>query len=500
MQPENLNFGGGVAETAIGIPVILLTIVCCLVILLRPRPQALVAFMVAAIMTPTDQVAVLGGLHFPVVRILLVAGFIRLVREKIGGEEIFSGGLNAMDKFLLALLIFTAVDGMLLWQTSGYIVFALGSFYSSIGVYCLWRFLVRTDDDIRRALRILAIIVTAVAVIMLFEQLTGQNFYYKLLGGASANRFGAHLEVRDGKLRARGVFAHPILAGTFGGFCFPLFVGLWWRGVKEDRRFAALGMVASLVPPFAANSSTALFGLLGGIIGLGFWGLRHHMRLIRWGIVSVLVSLHLVMNGPVWQLIDRVSLKDSSSSYHRYQLVNQCILHYKDWFLIGTKNYGDWGWDMWDLSNAYVGTADTVGFVPLVAFIAIIVVAYRYVGLARRACDGDRSRELYLWAFGASLFANTVAFMGIGYFDQTFVAWYGLLAMISATTLAVRNPSAVPAAMPGISGIAPAPKGKLMPGWNRPKPAGTVANGLSTRPMASRIGSNTFANHKPAKV
>jgi hypothetical protein len=451
MRPENVNYGGGVAESAISIPVLIVVILVCLILLAGSRRRALAAFLAACIMIPMDQVLVIGGLHFPMVRILIIFAMIRIIREKFSGKtELFSGGINWLDKWFLVLMIFTTLDGILLWQNSGYVVFALGSLFSAAGVYFAWRYFIRDEEDVRRVIRVLAVMMAAIAVIMIYEHFVGQNFYYKFLGGAEANVFGSHLDIRDGKIRARGVFAHPILAGSFGGFCFPLFVGLWWRGFKEDRKFAALGVLSALVPPFAANSSTALFGLLGGIIGLSFWAMRDHMRLIRWAIAGLLTSLHLVMKAPVWELINRVSLTDSSSSYHRYQLVDQCIRHFQDWFLIGTKNYGDWGWEMWDLSNSYVGTADTVGLIPLIAFIAILVVAYRYVGISRRSFESsnEKAKELFVWAFGASLFANTVAFMGIGYFDQTFIAWYCILAMVCAITLPARLGQSAPAPVP----------------------------------------------------
>jgi hypothetical protein len=47
--------------------------------------------------------------------------------------------------------------------------------------------------------------------------------------------------------------------------------------------------------------------------------------------------------------------------------------------------------------------------------------------------SGSRRDAFLVWAIGCCLFANTVAFFGIGYFDQSILAWYGLLAMISAT-------------------------------------------------------------------
>ena len=87
-----------------------------------------------------------------------------------------------------------------------------------------------------------------------------------------------------------------------------------------------------------------------------------------------------------------------------------------------------------------MGTADTVGLIPLIAFIAILVMAYKYVGIARKAFREDKRKEFFVWAFGASVFANTVAMVGIGYFDQTFVAWYCILAMVCAMSLPARVP------------------------------------------------------------
>jgi len=165
---------------------------------------------------------------------------------------------------------------------------------------------------------------------------------------------------------------------------------------------------------------------------------------MRWAIAITLVALHLVMRAPVWHLISRIDLTGSSSSYHRYELLNQCILHFREWFLIGTKNYANWDWSMYDLSNQYVAVADPSGLIPLLCLIAMIVFGFKYLGRARKAVEGDRQQELFIWAIGASLFANVVAFFGIAYFDQTVIAWYALLAVISAVTLAARKAQTEP--------------------------------------------------------
>jgi hypothetical protein len=79
-----------------------------------------------------------------------------------------------------------------------------------------------------------------------------------------------------------------------------------------------------------------------------------------------------------------------------------------------------------------VSTCDNSGIIPFILLIAVLVYAFKYVGRARRAMGKDKKRALFIWGVGSALFANAVAFFGISYFDQTQVAWYALLAMISA--------------------------------------------------------------------
>lgn len=436
---ENAAFGGGIAETVVN-PVILGLVLLAGVLMLRlPKGRAIAPFLALGILIPTDQIVVLAGLHFPMLRVLALFAFVRMFWAKFSRKEkIFSGGINGIDIAVITLAIFTALDGILLWRVWGEVVYQLGYLWTTFGVYFAVRYLIRCDQDVKRTIRTLAWIAPIVAGLMIYEHITGRNPYYANLGGSQATHYAVVGE-RDGAFRATGCFAHPLLAGSFGGFLVPLFVAWWWK-VPKDRVFAALATVAAMIIPFTTGTSTALFGLLGGVMALLLWPLRRRMRFIRWSIVISLVSLHLVMKAPVWHLISRVHLAEGSSSYHRYELVNQCILHFWDWVLIGTKDYASWGWMMWDLCNQYVRTADTSGLVPLIALIAILVYGFKYLGKTRRYYQGDRRQERFIWALSAVLFANVVAFMGVSYFDQTIVPWYAVLAIISTVTLPARTP------------------------------------------------------------
>ncbi|MGA6980003.1 MAG: hypothetical protein WCC95_10530 [Candidatus Sulfotelmatobacter sp.] len=439
--PQHFKFGGGVSETVLHPAVLILILIAGVLICIWPRQKAAAAFLAASLLIPMDQVLLVGPAHFPMLRVLVFFGFFRIVRDRITSKiRLFSSGVNALDVAVILLTVFVALNGILLFQVSGAVINELGQLYTVFGVYFLLRFLIRNEEDVVSAIQTLAWIAAVVAIIMAYEITTGHN-PYALLGGAEAAKY-ASLVARDDRFRAQGPFAHSITAGTFGAVLVPLFVALWWKATKY-RKIAVLGLISATVITLACNSSTPVLAYAAGVLALCFWPLRRRMRLIRWGIVIILVVLQLVLKNPVWHLITRIDITGGSSSWHRYMLIDQCIRHFGDWWLIGVKDTSVWGWDMWDTANQYVGLCDSSGLLPFLLFVATLVYGFKFVGKARRAASRmkDKQNALFFWAIGSALFANVVAFLGISYFDQSMVAWYAFLAMLSAAVAIRRKES-----------------------------------------------------------
>jgi hypothetical protein len=444
--PQNFKFGGGVSETVLHPAVLLFVLVAGVLICIWPRKRALATFLAASLLIPVDQVVLIGPAHFPMLRVLVLFGIVRIVKERItSGLRVLSGGLKSLDLAVIFLAVVVALSGMLLFQVSGAIINQVGQLYTVFGVYFLLRSLIRSEEDVVSAIKTLAWITAVVAMVMTYEITTGHN-PYAILGGAEASKY-ASLAARDDRFRAQGPFAHAITAGTFGAVLLPLFVALWWKGTQH-RKVAVVGVAAATVITLACNSSTPILAYAAGVLGLCLWPLRRRMRLIRWSIVLALIALQLVLKNPVWHLITRIDLTGGSSSWHRFMLIDQCIRHFGDWWLIGVKDTSVWGWDMWDTANQYVGLCDSSGLLAFVLFLAILVYGFKMLGKARRTASRvkDKQSSLFYWALGSALFANVVAFFGISYFDQTMVAWYALLAMIPAA-IAMRPRQAV-CAMP----------------------------------------------------
>jgi hypothetical protein len=154
----------------------------------------------------------------------------------------------------------------------------------------------------------------------------------------------------------------------------------------------------------------------------------------------------------VWFLIGHIDVVGGSSADHRAHLVDFFIRNIGDWWLLGTDNNANWGWSMWDTANQYVEEGWRGGLAAFLCFLGLIVIAFSRVGRARKRVQGNRHQEWYFWLLGAALFANVVAFFGISYFDQTRIAWFVLLAMISAATIPIRHPKL---AQPAVAEDAP---------------------------------------------
>jgi len=403
---------------------LLFTVASGLLMLTLPRKWAAAPLLVVAVLMPLGQYVDVGGLHFYMTRILIVFGCVRLVVQRNSGPRRF----NAIDKLMVLWVTTDVVARILLLQTSDAMINRLGYAYNVLGVYFLMRYFVLDIEDLRRVTRILVFISVVVAGAMLVEKTTGRNAF-AVFGGVPAIS-----EVRLGRIRAQGPFEHSILAGTFGAVMLPLFVSLGW-GTRKHKALVLLGVAAATAITVLSASSTPALSYLAGIGALCLWPLRKHMRVVRWGVVCMLVGLQIVMKAPVWALIARVGVISGSTAYHREILVDQFIRRIGEWWFVGVASTAGWG-DKYmllgDVTNHYVELGVQGGLITLVLFIAMIAYCFRGLGVARRAFEGDAALERMCWAFGAALFVHLVAFMGVSYFDQIACVWYAFLALIAA--------------------------------------------------------------------
>jgi hypothetical protein len=408
------------------------TALMCLLLLILPRKYALVPVIVLTCYMTMGERVMVADLNFTMIRILMLFGWVRILIRR----EFESVKLNPIDKALIWFVISSVVTNVLLWQTYDALKGRMGMAYNVIGIYFLFRFLLRDIDDCVNAIKIVALFIIPLAGFMMVEKISGQN-PFAMFGGVPPITAS-----RDGALRCQGPFAHPILAGTFGATLFPLFMGLF-RQDKGNRVLSILAMLSCGAIVLVSASSGPLFAFLSGLLALALWPLREHMRVIRWGIVLTLVGLEIVMKSHVWFLIARVDIVSGSSGYHRAMIIDRAFANLGEWWLIGTKSTAGWADEsqhVWDVANQYIGYGIDGGLITLLLFILIIVRCFRAVGLTVHALGEETlSQQFCVWALGAALFSHVVSFLSVSYFDQNVLNWYLLLASISTASLSISS-------------------------------------------------------------
>jgi hypothetical protein len=331
--------------------------------------------------------------------------------------EVMTVRWNRFDKVFLAWVIVGSVIYVAQWMSMGAVMYKCGQMLNSLGLYWIFRQSIRSWEDLRIACLGSAVCAVVMAPFVAMEWASGSNPFGAL------GRVTTFL--REGNFRCQATFPHAIMMGLFWATLVPLFAGFARQGHKVLFWSA---VAASTFMIFGSNSSTPLLTLLvvAGLVVAYRW--RQYAGTGAWGFVALLITLHLVMKAPVWHLLSRVSVVSGSTGWHRYFLVDMAIQHFREWMALGTRDTAHWGQGLVDVTNQYVLEGVRGGFVTLVLFCALLIIAGRaFVRLALRSAD---KRESYLaWCGFVCLIGHCVSFLGVSYFGQIIFVWYLLLAM-----------------------------------------------------------------------
>jgi hypothetical protein len=428
MEPHGPKFGGGATATLLHPAVVVLMLLAIVLFFVLPRKYVIVPVMTATFLIPIGQQLLIGGVHLFVARILILVAFIRAFTSR--PKSFYSGGWTSIDTAFTCYVLISAAVTVIRYQDGAAFVNQIGYVWDFLLAYLLLRSLIRDEQDSFLTIKCFAVLMVLLGATMMYEQMKMVNVF-GLLGGVTPIP-----EVREGKIRSQGVFQHALTAGTFAATAIPLFFLLWKNG--KAKTLAAVGIAAATVMTVTTQTSTSLLTYAAAIGAVLLWPIRKRMKMVRMGLVAVIVGLHFVMKAPVWFLIARIDLTGSSSSYHRAELIDQFINHFSSWWLIGTKDAATWGWDMWDAQNMYVSVGEAGGLAAFIFYILVISRCFSRLGDARMRAK-NKSQEWFIWLLGSALFANVVAFFGVNYFDQSVIAWFALVSMICACTIPLAN-------------------------------------------------------------
>lgn len=396
---------------------LLITVALVAVTFIVPRKYLLLPYVAGACFAPADQTVMVGVLHFQVLRILVVAGMLRLALR----GEIAPVRWNRFDKLVLTWFAVSSFIYVAQGMSFAAVINRSGRLVEWMGLYWVFRQTVRSWKDLRFAYLVLAVCAVAMAPFVFIEWSTGTNPFV-VLGRVVT-------EMREGSYRCQATFPHSIMMGLFWATLVPLFITFAWQQAKHRVLFWS-GVAASTFMILVTASSTPIL-TLGAVVALTLaFRYRRHTKTAAWSVVSMLVALSFVMHGPVWQLVAKVGIVAGSTGWHRYYLIDEAIRHFPEWMLFGTQNTASWGLGLEDVTNQFILEGVRGGFISLVLFcVNLFVGARAAVRLSLKV--RDRSESYLAWGVFVTIIGHCLSFIGVSYFGQIDMIWYLLLASIA---------------------------------------------------------------------
>lgn len=366
---------------------------------------------------------------------MILFGVFRIVLK----QEINTIRLNILDKITLIFVIIKTLTYVLLWQSFSALIMMIGSGFDILGIYFLSRFFIQRAEDIFTFFRLMSVLLILIATFVTIEAFTGKNLFY-IFGGLPE-----FSEIRDGIVRCRGPFGHSISMGIFAAMFIPYLYYTFFI-VKTDKVITLITFFAILVIEINTGSSTPIISMIAAIFGCLMWSFRYYYKNIYLSFTFLLVTFQVFMNAPVYHLIKHFSLFDSSSIYHRFELIDEAINRFAEWWFVGTKGVANWGYLLGDTANHFVGVAVGGGIFSLITFILIIVISFKTLGWAIIYYSKKRNAQYMALMLGTMLFACIVSFFGISLWDQLIIAFYtniALIALIEEKRIKFRNLSSL---------------------------------------------------------
>lgn len=402
--------------------------------LVVPRRWTIVLMMIIAVFISPAQRLVVAGFDFNMIRIMLLFGWARVLLK----GEVGTYSWRSIDTAVVAWSLVGSFMYSILWMSTDAVVNRLGFIYEALGLYFLFRILLREPEDIYTLMRGIAIVVTPVAAAFILEHQTHHNIF-AIFGGVAEITW-----IRDGRLRCQGAFAHPLLAGCFWAALMPLAVPLWTRNKGWDRFAAVWSTICFLIIIFTCSSATPIMAVAAALFGGSLYFVRYWFRWIRWGFLLLAIALHLTMNHGLQSIFMKIKIA-GGTGYHRYHLIDQAINRVGEWALMGTRSTAHWGYGLNDVTNQYIVEGVRGGLLTMGLFMLLIYLAFRSVGQALRRDSRDRQKVIMGWAVGTALFVHIINFLAVSYFGQILMLWYLQLAMVSTLHPALFARRIVPA-------------------------------------------------------
>jgi len=273
----------------IGLYVLAVSVV---LIISLPNRLAACVFLVTAMFVPMGANMAVAGINLYPMRMLVLAALVQLALH----GQLRPPPLSKPDKMMVIFIVLCLWSSLFHKEVQQAFVYRAGISLDMLGSYYVFRCWIKEWSDLSVLFRTWFLCIVALVAFMTIEQLTGHNIF-AMVGGLPL-----FSDIREGRLRARGPFRHPILAGTAGAVFLPFAIALCrWKPM-----IGVVGIIAGIAVVIYSASSGPVGSLVAVVIGVGLWRFRERLGLILKACLAVLLFLLLfVLYALVLYLIAR---------------------------------------------------------------------------------------------------------------------------------------------------------------------------------------------------
>jgi hypothetical protein len=417
-----------------------------LVLLLSPVGRVIVLLTTLA-WYPSYLTVKVGTLDFSVSRIVVITIFLAIL---LGQGRPTNFKFTQLDKFVIAYFICEIIAGLTTMPASVFLENRAGAFLSTVLPYFAVRLAITTKKQYYTVLKAIVIIAAPLAIIGLYESVTGNNPFgflrqYHAWRVISEDFGQAPRETRMGLYRAVVTFPQPIMFGLFFAMfappCAALFrvvprnKFLWWIGVA----FMALGAVSSV-------SSGPVLSLVLAAVFIACYRWRKYWKVAVVLLLLMVVCVEIVSNRHFYDVIGRFTFS-AGTAWYRSKLMEVALGGGMSGHWLTGFGFADPGWSYridhrshTDIVNHYLLVLARYGLVGFIPFVGVILTAMKNLIVASRQARLDADKWT-IWTLGATLCGLLFAFFSVSLGGQTPTFFYMILGFCGVMPTIMSEPA-----------------------------------------------------------
>lgn len=392
------------------------------------RIMPVVILTYSYLLFPPEVRLVIGGINFPLYRILIIALLPTTVLRTFAGSFRF-----VLSDFLTLIASSWMMISFIAYYGAG-VGFSRSAalVIDTAGTYLVVRGAVRNPDDLRRVLVLVApALLIAGAELMLesvSRKLLVRPTFARIFGslstydnGEAAATLSFRQDLRLGLLRAFGPFSHPILAGVIMTSFLPLF---WTSGIKGWPW--KIGLAAACLGIFSLSSSAILLIVISiGILSAD--AVKRRSVGISWWLISLMTVIAMLFvefasKSGLVPILLRMTL-DPQTGYYRLIIWEYGLKSIANFplFGIGFTGYERAPFLSSSIDAHFLLLGVRHGIVVPVALFAAVILAL--IGVGRNVKNVSPANRILLIGINTALLGALIASMTVTFFGEANI-WF----------------------------------------------------------------------------